>query len=130
MRAWLVLVLAMTVGQLPAAGHHSFAAHYFEEQSITIEGDLVAFEYRNPHAWVHVLAPDAEGELRKYGAEWTNTSRLRDQGIRADTFKVGDHLIVTGSPGRKASEYKLHLKVIERPADGWQWEARSRGDRR
>jgi hypothetical protein len=130
MRAWLVLVLAMTVGQLPAAGHHSFAAHYFEEQSVSIEGDVLVFEYRNPHVWVHVLAPDDHGELQKYGAEWSNPSRLRGQGVTAETIKPGDHVIVTGSPGRKASEYKLHLKVIERPADGWQWVARSRGDRR
>ena len=129
-RAWLVLGLAIIAGQLPVSGHHSFAAHYFEEQSVSITGEVVAFEYRNPHAWVHVNAPDSGGELRKYGAEWTNPRRLGEQGIKMDTIKPGDQVIVTGSPGRKAEEYRLHLKGIERPADGWKWVQRGRGDRR
>ena len=35
------------------------------------------------------------------------------------TLKPGDVLIVTGSPGRSAADYKLHLKRIVRPSDGW-----------
>ena len=129
-RACVVVALVLIAVQAPASGHHSFAAHYFEEQSVSIEGEMVAFEYRNPHAWVHVLAPDGQGEMRKYGAEWANPSRLREQGIRVDTLKPGDRLIVTGSPGRNPEEYRLHLKGIQRPADGWQWRQRGRGDRR
>jgi hypothetical protein len=36
-------------------------------------------------------------------------------------------VIVTGSPGREETEYKLHLKAIERPKDGWSWRQRPRG---
>jgi hypothetical protein len=38
-----------------------------------------------------------------------------------DTLKPGDRLIVTGSPSRDPSAYRMHLKRIERPADGWTW---------
>lgn len=120
-RSCLVLALAALVWQVPVHGHHSFGAHYFEDQMISIEGTLVEFEYRNPHAWVHVLAPDSLGEMRKYGAEWSNPNRLGRQGVTKNTLKPGDRLIVTGSPGRTASEYKIHLKRIERPSDGWRW---------
>lgn len=51
---------------------HGLGRYYFEDQSVTIEGSLVEFEYRNPHAWVHVMAPDPRGEIRKYSAEWSN----------------------------------------------------------
>ena len=43
-----------------------------------------------------------------------------------DTLKPGDRVIVTGSPGRNAAERKIHLKRIERPADGWSWGGRRR----
>jgi hypothetical protein len=126
MRRVCAAALLILAGQMPASGHHSFAAHYFEEQSVTIEGEMVTFEYRNPHAWVHVLAPDAQGEMRKYAAEWGSPNRLRGQGVRADTLKAGDRLVITGSPGRKPEEYRIHVKAVQRPADGWQWKQRGR----
>jgi Family of unknown function (DUF6152) len=120
-RTFIVLAFALLVFEPSASGHHSFAAYYFENESVSIEGEVVEFEYRNPHAWVHVSVPDAAGEMRKYGAEWSNPNRLGQQGITKDTIKPGDRVIVTGSPGRTATEYKIHLKRIVRPADGWKW---------
>jgi hypothetical protein len=125
-RTLLVVALGALVGSVPASGHHSFAAYYFEDQTMSIEGDLAELEYRNPHAWVHVLAADTSGEIQKFSAEWANPRRLRQQGITKDTLRPGDRLIVTGSPGRNPSEYKMHLKRIERPADGWKWTGNQR----
>jgi hypothetical protein len=119
----LALILA-TGSQL--LGHHSFAAHYFEEQSVTIEGTLISFEYRAPHAWVHMSVTDASGVEQKYAAEWGNPNRLARDGMTRDTLKAGDRVLVTGSPGRTAGENRIHLKRIERPADGWRWRGRRR----
>jgi len=123
-RALLVLGFGVLVGSVPAAGHHSFAAYYFEDQSVSIEGEVTAFEYVNPHAWLHVLAPDDAGQWRRVGAEWGNPGRLSRQGIAVDTLKPGDWVIITGSPSRDQTQYKVHLKGIERPADGWKWVGR------
>jgi hypothetical protein len=129
-RTLLVFVVAALVAAAPALAHHSFARYYFEDQSTTITGDVVEFEYRSPHAWVHVMAPDAGGQMRRYGAEWANPNRLGQQGITSDTLKPGDRVVIVGSPGRTASEYKVHLKGIQRPADGWIWRGNRRGQRR
>jgi hypothetical protein len=106
---------------IPASGHHSWAAAYLEDRTISIEGDVVELDYQNPHAWIHVSASDSSGRMQKYGAEWANPSRLNQQGITRETVKPGDRVILTGSPARDPSEYRLHLKRIERPADGWKW---------
>lgn len=121
MKTFLLLVVLVVASGPMVAGHHSFAAHYFEEQSVTIEGKLVEFEYRSPHAWVHMSVTDASGGVQRYSAEWANPNRLSRDGITKDTLKAGDQVIVTGSPGRNAGENKIHLKQIERPADGWKW---------
>lgn len=125
MRTVIVAALALCAS-VPAAGHHSFAAYYFEERSVTIEGEVVEFDVRAPHAWLYVMAPDAQGRLQRFGAEWANPNRLSRDGIDSTTLRAGDRVVITGSPGRTASENKIHLKRIERPADGWQW----RGGRR
>jgi Family of unknown function (DUF6152) len=125
MRTWLVLLAALALlGTVPASGHHSFAAYYFEDQSVAIEGDVVELDYRNPHAWVHVMALDLNGKTQKVSAEWASPGRLNQQGITKDTLKPGDRVIITGSPSRDESAYKLHLKGIERRADGWKWVGR------
>jgi len=49
---------------VPLIAHHSFAATYFEDQTVTIKGKLVQFLYRNPHSFVHVEAPDDKGEMQ------------------------------------------------------------------
>jgi len=115
----LVLVSAPVI-----SGHHSFAAHYFEEQSVTVRGTLIEFAYEAPHAWVHLSVTDDSGVVRQYSAEWANPNRLSRDGITKETLKAGDQLIVTGSPGRNASENRIHLKRVERPSDGWNWRGR------
>jgi hypothetical protein len=119
-RTVFVLMAGAMAAGIPLSAHHSFAAHYFEDQSVTITGELVELDYRSPHAWVHVMAPDTAGQMRRYSAEWANPNRLGQQGITRDTLKPGDRVVVVGSPGRNA-DYRLHLKGIERPADGWSW---------
>ncbi|HEY7447018.1 MAG TPA: DUF6152 family protein, partial [Vicinamibacterales bacterium] len=63
-----VLVLLMAVALLAGVrtyAHHSFAATYFEDKKVTIEGELVQFLYRNPHSFVHVMAPDEKGQMQR-----------------------------------------------------------------
>lgn len=128
--ARIVLVAAL-IAIIPGSGadaHHSFGAFYHEDQTVSLEGTISEFRYINPHAWVYIDARDVSGVVRSVGAEWANPGRLNQQGIRKDTLKPGDHVIITGSPSRDPSEYKLHLKKIERPTDGWAWAGR--GERR
>lgn len=133
MRTWLILAASVLAGApaprgvegLPAYGHHSFALSYLEDQTVSISGELVEFDYRNPHAWVHVSAVDNAGKTQKVGAEWASASRLKIQGITPETLKIGDRLVLTGSPSRDPQDYRMHLKRIERPADGWNWVGRN-----
>ena len=72
-----------------AYAHHSFAATYFVDQEITVEGTLTQFTQEH---------------------------------VTRDTLKPGDHVVVTGNPGRDPSEHRIRLHKIVRPSDGWKWE--------
>ena len=124
-RGLLTLLTGAVALGVPTSAHHSFAAGYIEEQSVSVEGDLVEFEYRNPHSWVHVNAKDETGVMRQVAAEWASAPRLKQWGVNADTLKPGDRVIITGSPSRNPTEYRMHLKSIQRRADGWQWSGSS-----
>jgi hypothetical protein len=128
--ALLPLAILVFAAATPALAHHSFAATYDEQQTVTIEGNITAFLYRNPHSFVEMETTDDRGVTTKWAAEWFSSGRLSRVGVTADTFKPGDHVILTGAPGRIASEHRLHLKTITRPSDGLKLDrmaARQRG---
>jgi hypothetical protein len=121
----LVVLVLLAAGAAPVYSHHSFAAHYFESESVTIEGEVVEFTLRAPHAWLYVTAADRQGRPQRFGAEWANPSRLARDGVGQDTFQAGDRVSITGSPGRTESEHKIHLKQVRRTSRGeWSWERR------
>ena len=65
-RKLLALVFAgVTVLGVSAYAHHSFAATYFEDKKVTVEGDLVQFLYRNPHSFVHVEVKESDGTMTR-----------------------------------------------------------------
>lgn len=127
MKRTALFVLWVVVGLgAGLSAHHSFSSYYFEDQSVTLEGDVVEFEYRAPHAWVRFTVADGQGRANVYGAEWANPARLGRDGVTKDTIKPGDMVKITGSPGRKDADRVVHLKRIERPSDGWNWRGRQR----
>ena len=104
-----------------AAAHHSFAATYDASKQASIEGQVAQFLFRNPHSMVQVLAPDENGEMRRWAIEWAGVNVLTGEGISRETLRIGDEVVVTGNPGRVPSDYRLRMLSIERPIDGWAW---------
>jgi hypothetical protein len=121
MRRLLLVLLGATVAGSSIYAHHSFAADYDESQIVSIEGELLRFEYKNPHSVMYIAVKDEQGQVQTFGAEWRGLNRLKGDGVTATTFKPGDYLILSGSPGRRAADRRLHLKGIQRPADGGRW---------
>jgi len=123
-KLWLLLISGVfAAGTVSIAAHHSFASTYLEDQVVAIEGDLVDVVYRNPHSFIHLRAPDGTNHMRVWAVECGNRGQLRLQGVLEQTLKPGDHLVITGSPGRDAGAWRLRLRSIVRPKDGWRWSA-------
>ena len=116
-----VLGVLALVKIVPVSAHHSFAATYFEDQTTKIEGDLVQFQFRNPHSYVHMEAKDEQGTVQRWTIEWGSGMQLSTQGLTATTLKVGDHVVVTGAPGRDPEDHRMRMRSIERPKDGFKW---------
>jgi len=121
-RAALALLLGGAfMAAVPAFAHHSFAATYFEDKTITVEGKLVQFMFRNPHSFVHIEAPDDKGQMETWAVEWGGGGQLSREGVSRDTLKPGDHVIITGNPGRNPEDHRIRMRSIKRPSDGFGW---------
>ena len=132
-RSWPTLVLgglgALILLGAPLLAHHSFATYYIEADTIEIEGDIVEFQYKNPHSWIHVLGQEGLSPPKAYAAEWTSTSQLDRNGITKNTLRAGDNVHIWASPNRNPSDNRVRLKRIQRRSDGWKWGQRGRESR-
>jgi len=115
------LALTMLASGARAYAHHSFAATYREKDSVTIEGELVQLDFRNPHSFVHVDVKQKDGTTVRYAVEWGGVGQLGQQGVTRDTFKVGDHVIISGAPGRNPADHRVRMVTLKRTSDGFTW---------
>ena len=124
-RVFVVLVVAAAlVAGTTAYAHHSYAATYDTSKQIKLEGKLVQFVYRNPHSFVHLQAPDQNGEQQRWAIEWSGTGQLANQGVTRESLKVGDEVVIMGSPSRVPGEYRALMVTLKRPLDGFTWGGR------
>jgi len=121
--SWSALVLmGVAILCAPVLGHHSFATYYLESDTIELEGDVVEFQYKNPHSWIHVVGEEQPfGRRKTYAAEWGSTSALERNGITKLTLRAGDSVRIWASPSRDPNDNRVRLKRIERRSDGWKW---------
>jgi hypothetical protein len=94
--------LALAAGVSGAAyAHHSFAAEFDIDQPVTLEGDVVMFEFVNPHSWIHLDVTNAEtGEIERWRVEGGAPSPLLRRGWTRNSLPPGTHIVVQGFRSR------------------------------
>ena len=99
----LLVIAAALLAGTAAYAHHSYGATYDTSKEIKLQGKLVQFVFRNPHAFVTVQAPDQNGNMQRWAVEWSGTTQLGASGVNAQTLKVGDEIVIVGRPSRVTS---------------------------
>jgi hypothetical protein len=117
----LLITAAILLISTAAYAHHSYAATYDTTKEVKVEGTLVQFELRNPHAFVTIKAKDKEGVMQRWSIEWAGVSQLDNAGIKKESLRVGDDIVITGNPSRVPGEYRLLMVNLKRPLDGFSW---------
>jgi len=129
-----VVALVLAAGgaiAAPAFAHHSFAVYYLEQDTIEIEGEVVEFQYKNPHAVLFVEGNEKAdiGAPKVYAAEWVSVAQLTRAEIPKNFFKPGDRIRIWASPNKNPLDNRVRLKRMERQSDHWKWGANPRDTR-
>jgi hypothetical protein len=117
----LFAAAAILAGAGSVVAHHSISAVYDSTRRTTLEGIVSEFQLVNPHPFLLLDVGDAAGRARRWKLEMDNRGELAAVGVTARTFKPGDRVIVSGSPGRTEPE-TLYVLRLDRPADGFWYE--------
>ena len=123
-RGTIAMVVGMLASSVSTYAHHSQAAQYDTSKQVRIEGTLVQFQFRNPHTFIQIEAPDETGKLVRWSIEWGGVGQLNGQGVTRTTLKYGDPVIITANPSRTPNDHKLHMLTLKRTSDGFGWGTR------
>jgi Family of unknown function (DUF6152) len=98
----LAAVALLTTGA--AQAHHSFSVFDTSTEQ-EIEGDIVEFQWTNPHTWTWLDVKAKDGKVERWGLEGMSPNFLGRRGWNKNSLKPGDHVKITiyplksGEPG-------------------------------
>jgi hypothetical protein len=112
MRIKILLIAGISLlAAVPVLAHHALAAKFDTRQTIMLKGTVTKITWDNPHVHLYLQAaakpaPDAGWEF-----EMGSPNLLILNGWKLDTFRRGDHVLVTAYPARDGSMFGYATKV-------------------
>ena len=103
---------ALVIGGCISAGfaHHSLGA-FDSTTEMTVRGEVIQFEWTNPHAWVWIRVENPDGTQTRWGLEGMSPNYLGRRGWDKNSLKPGDSVQVLIFPLKNGEPGGTFLRV-------------------
>lgn len=97
----LIFVL-LAAGWLAAPGapaalaHHAFTAEFDGTKPVTLEGVVTRMDWVNPHSWIYIDVPRADGSVEQWEVEAGAPNAMFRRGWNKNSIPVGTEIVVEG----------------------------------
>lgn len=96
----------------PLSAHHS-RAMFDTDRLVSVEGVVTNVEWKNPHMWVTLDVPTADGGTESWGFEGSGTAAMVASGISPQLLKVGNRVKIIAHPPRDENERTAEFMGME-----------------
>jgi hypothetical protein len=87
----------------PAMAHHSYAM-FDRDKELKLNGTIKSFGWTNPHAWIEIDVPNAQGVPETWGVECNSPNNLARMGWKSSSLKPGDKVTISIHPLRSGEK--------------------------
>ena len=110
----LLALAAAALLALPATAqaHHSFAAFFDPDKSVTVTGTVTEFRFTNPHGMIALDVKQPDGSVVQWRAETNAPVVLVRRGWTRNVIKPGDVVTIEGWPSRDGRNY-MRLRAMQ-----------------
>ena len=128
MRSKLTMTIAglgVMLAGAPLIGHHAFGGEFDPNRPVLLKGKVVKLEWVNPHAWIHVEIPKADGpqacqftpgqKCEEWMVEGGTPNTLLRRGITRDSLTAGTELVIDGYQARDHSVNRANGRNVTYP---------------
>jgi hypothetical protein len=88
----------------PVSAHHAFAAEFDATKPVRFEKAVVRkMEWVNPHVWIHIEVPLADGKVEQWAIEAGTPNVLFRRGFTKEALLPGTMIVVDGYRAKDGS---------------------------
>lgn len=108
----LMVLLGLASLTVPSSAHHS-RAMFNVEVLVAVEGVVTSVEWKNPHMWVTLDVPTADGGTESWGFEGSGPAAMVASGISPQILRVGNRVKIIAHPPRDATQRTAEFMGME-----------------
>jgi hypothetical protein len=110
-----VVALGFVITSPPVEAHHNSAPFYDDTKSVEVIGEVISFNFRNPHSFIFIRGENETGEMVDWEVELGAAVSMSRNGWTRETITAGDPIRVVGQPSRAQGTHGVCCAEITMP---------------